>query len=125
MSLRARETRIRRTQATAQSAIPSDGHPVGVMQLGRGVEQGVPTVRVRDCPQQTAAPDLSRPAHELRAIAASLSYRQGTRLQDLLQAVGWQSHSTFGRFYLRHLQVNDPGTATLRVPGRPGSAPIP
>ena len=125
MSLRARETRIRRTQATAQSAIPSDGHPVGVMQLGRGVEQGVPTVRVRDCPQQTAAPDLSRPAHELRAIAASLSYRQGTRLQDLLQAVGWQSHSTFGRFYLRHLQVNDPGTATLRVPGRPGTAPIP
>ena len=115
MSQRARQTNTRRTPAAAYGEDPYEGHERGVM----------PNVQVSDCPHQTARPDLSRPAHELRAIAASLSYRQGTRLQDLLQAVGWQSHSTFGRFYLRQLPINEPGTGTLRVPGQPGAAPIP
>ena len=117
-----RENNTRRAPAPAQQAIPSVEHRAGVM----------PGVRIRDCPRQTAGtdqlrsePDLSRPAHELRAIAASISYHRGTRLQDLLQAVGWQSRTTFGRFYLRQLPVSDPGTGALTVPGQPGAAPIP
>lgn len=65
--------------------------------------------RHRVCPRNsasdrsTSSPDLSRPAHELRAIAASLAYLRGARLQDLMSAVGWQTHSTWGRIYLRQL----------------------
>jgi hypothetical protein len=51
----------------------------------------------------TQVPDLSRPAHELRAIAASLAFFRGAALRDITLAVGWSSQSTFGRFYLRHM----------------------
>lgn len=49
-------------------------------------------------------PVLTRyPAHELRAVAASLAFHRGAALKDIIKAVGWSSASTFGRFYLRHL----------------------
>ena len=121
MSLRVRESNSRRAPASAQQVISPVGHETGVM----------PSGRLRVCPRQAATglsrsvPDLSRPAHELRAIAASFAYLRGTRLQDLLQAVGWQSHSTFGRFYLRQLSLSDLGAGTIRVPGPPSATPIP
>jgi hypothetical protein len=48
-------------------------------------------------------PNLSRPAHELRALAATMSLRTGTPYREMMGAVGWSSSSTFARFYLRHV----------------------
>ena len=58
-------------------------------------------------------PDLSRPAHELRALASTLAYHQGHTLQEIVSAVGWRSSSTFGRFYLR--QQRGLGLPRLRI----------
>ena len=52
--------------------------------------------------------DLSRPAHELRALAASIALHRGTPYAEVIRAVGWSSASTFARFYLRHLGLTDP-----------------
>jgi integrase len=70
--------------------------------------------------QQT--PDLFRPAHELRAISASLALYRGAALSDITKAVGWSSASTFGRFYLRHLSNGESNVHVqqlLRLPASP------
>ena len=74
-------------------------------------------------PSLGQVPDLSRPAHELRAVAASLAYQLGTPLQDIIRAVGWNSASTFGRFYLRHLRCQEQDSGEVVVPGRSCVAP--
>ena len=58
-------------------------------------------------PPRLDTEDISRAAHELRAIAASLALRTGTSLTDVIRAVGWTSETTFGRFYLRHYGITD------------------
>jgi hypothetical protein len=58
--------------------------------------------------------DLSRPAHELRAIAASLAYCKGAALSDVVHAVGWSSSCTFATFYLR--SVEDVAAPQARLP---------
>ena len=63
--------------------------------------------------------DFSRPAHELRAMAASLAFHRGAALADIIQAVGWSSATTFGRFYLRHMEFRQSDSVpeeTLRLP---------
>jgi hypothetical protein len=65
------------------------------------------------------AVNLTRPAHELRAVASSLAFRRGAALNDVIQAVGWTSASTFGRFYLRHMGGSSGlDQETLRLPAR-------
>jgi len=59
-------------------------------------------------PLTSTSPDLTRPAHELRALAASLALHRGTSYPEVIRAVGWSSASTFARFYLRHLGLTDP-----------------
>ena len=49
----------------------------------------------------------ARPAHELRAIAASISLHRGKPYAEVIKAVGWSSASTFGRFYMRHLGISE------------------
>jgi hypothetical protein len=59
-------------------------------------------------------PDLARPAHELRAIAASLAYCKGTALSEMVRAVGWSNSCTFATFYLRN--VSDVGSPHASLP---------
>jgi hypothetical protein len=59
-------------------------------------------------------PDLARPAHELRAIAASLAYCKGTALSEMVRAVGWSNSCTFATFYLRN--VSDVGAPHASLP---------
>jgi hypothetical protein len=40
-------------------------------------------------------------AHEVRALATSWSMYRGVTLQEIMQAVEWQSHTVFSQFYLR------------------------
>lgn len=44
-------------------------------------------------------------AHEIRAIASSLAFDRNLATKEIIQAVGWRSQSTFGRFYLRDLNA--------------------
>ena len=74
-------------------------------------------------PVDPGEPDLSRPAHELRAVATSIAYQLGTPIQDIIRAVGWHSASTFGRFYLRHLRCHELEARDVVYPGRPSTAP--
>ena len=49
--------------------------------------------------------EKTRPAHELRALAASMALLRWKSYTEVIKAVGWSWASTFGRFYLRHLGV--------------------
>lgn len=54
-------------------------------------------------------PGPSRPkAHDVRAIAASLAFDRNIAVSEIIQAVGWKSSSTFGKFYLRDLSQDRP-----------------
>ena len=49
----------------------------------------------------------------------SLAFHRGAALADIIQAVGWSSATTFGRFYLRHMEVRQSDSVpeeTLRLP---------
>ena len=50
-------------------------------------------------------------AHELRAIAASLALSRGASIQDVLDAVGWRSASTFITHYWRQVDLTQPSVA--------------
>lgn len=39
-------------------------------------------------------------AHDIRAVATSLSFQRNIAAKEIIQAVGWQSWSTFGSFYM-------------------------
>ena len=60
-----------------------------------------------------ASKALSFRGHELRALAASLALRKGASFQEILDAVGWRSSSTFLRHYWR--SVEDP-TIVVALP---------
>ena len=75
-------------------------------------------------PAGDASLDLSWPAHELRAIAASLAWHRGAALSEVIQAVGWTSTTTFGRFYLRNMssrQTDCVPEDSLRLPAKGGN----
>ena len=40
-------------------------------------------------------------AHEVRAISASLAFKGGIALDDILNSCYWRSHGTFTNFYLK------------------------
>lgn len=61
------------------------------------------------------SPVLSRPAHELRALAATLAYCRGAALTDVIPAVGWRSSCTFANFYLREMEVLAPNRVAQAV----------
>lgn len=44
-------------------------------------------------------------AHEVRAVSTSLALQRNCAVQDIIQAVGWRSNSTFARFYMRDLST--------------------
>jgi hypothetical protein len=52
-------------------------------------------------------------AHEVRALANSLSYLSGTDWERLLSAGYWKSQDTFINFYLCDLQVQEQGLFRL------------
>ena len=63
-------------------------------------------------------PDLHRPAHELRALSASMALLRGVPLGELISAVGWASGFTFAQFYLHHLGLfeKEDLPSSLRLP---------
>ena len=63
-------------------------------------------------------PGLHRPAHELRALSASLALLRGVLLGELISDVGWASGFTFAQFYLHHLGLSkkDDLPSSLRLP---------
>ena len=42
-------------------------------------------------------------AHDVRSMAASLAFRGGISLNEILEACFWKSHNTFTNFYLKDL----------------------
>lgn len=74
------------------------------------------------CKKDCVAKDVSRTnpnkrsAHEVRAVAASLAYHKGASLVDIIQAVGWTSTTTFGRFYLRNMEEVATQDTNIRLP---------
>ena len=42
-------------------------------------------------------------AHEVRALAASLAFKGGGALDEIMASCFWRSHSTFTKFYLKDL----------------------
>lgn len=58
---------------------------------------------------------FARAAHELRAVASSLAFHRGASLSDVIQAVGWTSATTFGRFYLRHMGEENVGEENMNI----------
>jgi hypothetical protein len=68
---------------------------------------------LQDNDAQLSKRDLSRSAHELRAVAASLAYSRGASLKELMSSVGWSSTATVGRFYLRQTTSIDSKSAPL------------
>ena len=53
---------------------------------------------------EAGLPALSRlRAHEIRATATSIAFKENVAVRDIIQAVGWRSESTFATHYLRDL----------------------
>ena len=108
MSLRARETNSRKTPAAARGPIPEVRHSLGGSpnvqnkrlpspnRCTRSVKFGTRSVKIGAGSVKTGTRNTS---HYGLIVLSTI-----TRLQDLRQAVG-QSHSTFGRFYLRQLPI--------------------
>ena len=42
-------------------------------------------------------------AHDVRSLAASLAFKGGVSLNEILEACFWTSHNTFTNFYLKDL----------------------
>ena len=45
--------------------------------------------------------------HAIRGMAASLSFKWGADLEDVLEACSWASHTTFTEFYLKDISLSD------------------
>ena len=42
-------------------------------------------------------------AHDVRAMAASLAFKGGISLEQVLSSCHWRSHNTFTNFYLKDI----------------------
>lgn len=51
--------------------------------------------------------------HTIRGLAASLAYRGGVDVEELLRACHWANQTTFTEFYLKDLSVVEQGTNKL------------
>ena len=52
-------------------------------------------------------------AHEVRAIATSLRFRQNSSIAEVMSAASWRSRSTFAAFYLRDIDLSFLDSSTL------------
>jgi len=57
--------------------------------------------------KEQALPLSNTRTHEIRGLAASLSFKGGRELEAILQAGSWKSHQTFTRFYLKDTSMMD------------------
>ena len=55
-------------------------------------------------------------AHSTRSASTSVAANAGLPLQDILQAAGWSSESTFYKFYRRHISVTAEGDCSSASP---------
>ena len=61
---------------------------------------------IRHAYESVSDPDLQlwkASAHEVRAIATSLRFKQNTSIAEVMLAASWRSRSTFASFYLRDI----------------------
>ena len=69
----------------------------------------VQTIRacLHNCSDNTAA--LCRvKAHDIRALAASWTFKSGVALHDVMKACSWKAHNTFTSFYLKDVSLSNP-----------------
>lgn len=62
-------------------------------------------------------------AHQVRAVAASMTYFEGASLSECLEVGSWMSHNTFTSFYLRDLSEECDNVHTF-APAFVGGRPI-
>ena len=61
---------------------------------------------LQNCSEETARIANVR-AHDIRALAASWSFKHAVPLQDIMTACSWKAHDTFISFYLKDVSLTD------------------